>query len=137
VPELRECIVTAVLGPGEVEVDLGLRGGPRVALCPQHISIEWLRAALPVAPVKGRVYTDREAGPVLWGIFPDARHEAVRADVHLQAATLTIDVTEEVTVTSGTLSLEAEEDVVVRAGRDILSRAAEVNRVKGGTVRIN
>jgi hypothetical protein len=133
----EECVVTRVDGPAEIVVELA-SGETVIARAPHHVGIAWLRAAVAIAPVEGLVVRTDAGRPVLWGVFPDERHDAARPEVHLRAGALTIDAADSVDIVSGTsrLSLEPTGEVVLR-GRDVLSRASEVNRVQGGRVRIN
>jgi len=133
-----DCVVVAV-APDRAEVDVELASGEALsARCPQHVSIDWLRAAVAIAPIEATMFRSAGARPMLMGIFPDARHESVRAPVHIHASTMTIDASDELELHSGEarVSLKQGGDVVVR-GRDVLSEASEVNHVQGGRVRIN
>ncbi len=135
--EYRDGKVIGIESYGEVIVDLGAPG-TILARRPHHVPLEWLRAALSIAPIDACVHIRGGERHVLWGIFPDERHDAARPDLHLRAGTVTVEAANGITLDNGaaSLSLEASGDVVLR-GRDILSRASEINRVKGGRVRIN
>jgi hypothetical protein len=125
--------------PDRADVEVELASGEALSVrCPQHVPIEWLRAAVVIAPVEATMFRSAGARPMLMAIFPDARHESVRAAVHIHASTMTIDASEEVELHSGdaSVSLKYSGGVVVR-GRDLLSEALEVNSVQGGRVRIN
>jgi hypothetical protein len=132
-----DCTVVAVLDDGGVDVELAC-GESLSVRCPLHIPIEWLRAARVIAPVEAVMVRSAGVRPILLAVAPDARHRSVRAQVHISASTMTIDASEVVEIVSGksSVSLKQDGDVVVR-GRDVLSRASEVNRLKGGRVRIN
>jgi hypothetical protein len=133
----QDGFLIAVRDSGEVDVEAA-SGEMLVARCPQHIPIEWLRAAVVVAPVEVLVFVRVGLRPVLWGVFPSDRHEAVRCAVHARVSSMTVDASEGVEFTSGGASfrLEANGEVVTR-GRDVTSRASEVLRLKGGRILVN
>lgn len=132
-----DCKIISVKRPSEVRV-IGLDEQELVARCPQHVSMDWLEAALAVAPVDAVIVAGGGLRPVLWGVFPDADHRVVRSKMCIRVSEIEIDASERVRVSSGStsLSLKSEGTVVLR-GRDVLSRAEENNRLKGGRVRIN
>jgi len=134
---IADCAVVAVVSRSAVEVELE-DGRVLTARCPQHISIEWLAAALEIAPVAAIVAGSNELRPTLWGIFPEPRHDAVRLAVQMRVESLSIDSAERVRIACGRSRIElAQSGEVVVRGRELLSRASEVNRIKGARVRIN
>lgn len=134
-----DCVVIAA-APDRAVVEVELASGETLsARCPGHVPIHWLRAAVVIAPVEATMLRSAGVLPTLLAIFPSARHESVRAAVHIHASTMTIDASDEVELHSGgaSVSLKSEGEGVVVRGRDLLSEASEVNRVQGGRVRIN
>jgi hypothetical protein len=116
-----------------------LAGGEAIeALCPAHIDAAWLKEACARAAVAAAFVLARPSGRhVLWGIFPDAAHAEVRADVVIRARQVKIEA-ESVQLSSrdARLDLEADGKVTLK-GRDVTSHARRVNRIKGGSIRLN
>jgi hypothetical protein len=126
-------------GEGAVVVRALLAGGEGVeALCPAHVDAGWLRAACAVAPVPAAFVVARPSGRhVLWGIFPGAAHADVRADLVIRGRAVTVDA-DSLALSSrdAHLRLQANGDVALK-GRDVTSHARRVNRIKGGSIRLN
>jgi hypothetical protein len=116
-----------------------LNGGePIEARCPAHIDLAWLKAASACAPVDAAFVVARPSGRhILWGVFPGAAHAEVRADVVIRGRQVRLDA-ESVHLSSrdAHLRLEADGNVAVK-GRDVTSHARRVNRIKGGSIRLN
>ena len=107
------------------------------ARLPQHVSAGWLRAALEVAPVEAMVAL-YESRAVLWCVFPGLEHDSVRAPIALSGSRIEIQATEslELRCGPGSASLDRKGRVRVR-GKEILSRASGIHRIKGGAIRFN
>jgi hypothetical protein len=122
--------ITAVLPDGRVK--LVTRAGANLSCrCPQHVSIDWLRAAVAVGPVEAEASTNGRTGTI-WCLLPGPEHRAVAPD------TLHLAARESLKIACGesTLSLDKEGTVRLR-GRDVTTRGSRVTRLQGGTVRIN
>jgi hypothetical protein len=109
-----------------------------LARCPQHIDPEWLCAAVAIAPVEAIITCADGGRPFVWCIFPAVTHAAVRLPVTIRGTEIRIEASEDVKLTAGrsSLSLDREGEVRLR-GRDVTSRASQVNRVMGGRVKLN
>lgn len=133
-----EVLAVADVADG-VTVRAKLAGGASIeASCPAHVDASWLRAACALAPVPAAFAVARPSGRhVLWGIFPRAAHAAARADLVIRGRAVTVDA-ESLALTSRAahLRLEAEGDVALK-GRDVTSHARRVNRIRGGSIRLN
>jgi hypothetical protein len=129
-----------VVGVGATGLARGvLAGGASVeALCPAHIDSAWLAEACARAPIAAVFVLARPSGRhVLWGVFPDAAHAEVRADLVIRGRQVRIDA-ESLRLSSreARLDLEADGNVALK-GRDVTSHARRVNRIKGGSIRLN
>jgi hypothetical protein len=122
------CLVHGVLATGQ----------SIVARCPAHVDRSWLRAATRVAPVEAVFVRTQPSGTlVLWGIFPGPAHESIAVDIHIRAREVKIDAESvHVGTAKAQLKLERDGNVSLR-GRDVTSHARRVNRIKGGSVRLN
>jgi hypothetical protein len=121
-------VIHAVLATGEAVV----------ARAPAHVDLPWLQAASRVAPVEAVFVPAQPSGTlVLWGVFPGKEHEAVRVDVRIRGREVKIDAESvQVGTEKAQLRLERDGNVSLR-GRDVTSHARRVNRIKGGSVRLN
>ena len=116
-----------------------LAGGEAIeALCPAHIDAAWLKEACARAPVAAAFVLARPSGRhLLWGIFPDAAHAEVRADVVIRGRQVKVEAESvELSSRDARLDLEADGKVTLK-GRDVTSHARRVNRIKGGSIRLN
>jgi len=116
-----------------------LAGGEAIeALCPSHVDLRWLREACKRAPVAAAFVVAQPSGRhVLWGLFPGAAHQEVKADVVIRGKHLRLEA-ESVHLTSSNAQLRFDtEGNVALKGRDVTSHARRVNRIKGGSVRLN
>ncbi len=65
-----DCSVIAV-SPDSADVEIELASREVLsARCPQHVPIDWLRAAVAIAPVEATMFRSAGARPLLLGIFP-------------------------------------------------------------------
>ncbi|HEY6474952.1 MAG TPA: hypothetical protein VI456_00120 [Polyangia bacterium] len=123
--------VTEVLADGRARLVTASR---RVVdcRCPQHVSVEWLRAAVAVAPIDAEASVGTGRTGTLWCLLPGPEHRDVIPDC------LDLVARESVKIACGdsTVSLSKEGTVRVR-GKDVTTRGSRVTRIQGGTVRIN
>jgi hypothetical protein len=129
--------VVAAGEPGTVRAVLA--GGEAVeALCPAHVDAAWLREACARAPVAAVFVVARPSGRhILWGIFPGVAHADVKCDIVIQGREVKVDAESlQLSSRNAHLRLDAEGNVTLK-GRDVTSHARRVNRIKGGSIRLN
>jgi len=122
--------IIAVLPDGRAKL-VTRAGATLPCRCPQHVSVDWLRAAVAVAPVEAEASTNGRAGTI-WCLLPGPEHRDVAPDTLQLAARQTLKIA----CGDSTLSLDKEGTIRLR-GRDVTTRGSRVTRVQGGTVRIN
>ena len=123
--------------PGQVRGVLA--GGETIeALCPAHVDAVWLQAACARGPVAAAFVLVQPSGRhLLWGIFPGPEHADVRADIVIRGRHIKVDAEAlQLSSRSAHLDLDGEGNVAVK-GRDVTSHARRVNRIKGGSIRLN
>jgi hypothetical protein len=106
---------------------------------PSQIDRRRLQAAVALAAVPGiAVQAEGMRGPVLWCTFLEPVHEALAEHVKLEGKTIELEATESLHIRAGqsTISVTAAGEIQAR-GKNILSRARNTNRIRGGSVRIN
>jgi hypothetical protein len=106
---------------------------------PREIDRRWLEAAVALAPVPAIVVqSEGMRSPVLWCTFSSPEHEALDEHLKLEGKTIELAASESVSIVTGksTITVTAAGEVQVR-GKNILSRASNLNRIRGGGVRIN
>jgi hypothetical protein len=135
--EVIEGHVTDVGEPGFVRAELAT-GETVQALCPAHVDAAWLKEACARAPVAAVFARARPSGRhVLWGIFPGVAHADVRADVVIRGRAVKVDAEAlQLNSRAAHLDLDPEGNVALK-GRDVTSHARRVNRIKGGSIRLN
>jgi hypothetical protein len=113
-------------------------GGHVDARLPQHVSAEWLRAAVELSAVDAAVAIPRSGRAILWSVFPGAEHAAVSVDVELLGRRVTLEASEqlEIRCSRGSVCIDEEGNVTLR-GKELLSRASHANRIKGGIIGFN
>jgi translation initiation factor IF-1 len=134
---IAEGVVVRVREDGTAQVRL--EDGSRLdARLPQHVNAAWLEEAVRVAPVEAAVALTSRGRALLWCLFPGPEHAAVVVDLELTGRTVTLRAEERVELqcSRARVELNQEGDVTVK-GREVLSRATSVNRIKGGTIRLN
>lgn len=122
--------VTDVLSDGRAK--MVTRAGLTITCrCPQHVSVEWLRAAVAVGPVEAEASTNGRMGTI-WCLLPGPEHRDV-ASSHLD---LVASDSLKIACGDSTLTLDKAGTVRLR-GRDVTTRGSRVARLQGGSVRIN
>ena len=135
--DLVEGRVVAMIEPGKARGVLA--GGETIeALCPAHIDAVWLQAACARCPVQAAfALVQPSRRHVLWGLFPGAEHADVRTDILIRGRQIKLDAEAlQLSSRGAHLDLDAEGNVAVK-GRDVTSHARRVNRIKGGSIRLN
>jgi hypothetical protein len=122
--------ITAVLADGRAKL-VTRAGATLPCRCPQHVSVDWLRAAVAVGPVEAEASTNGRTGTI-WCLLPGPEHRNVAP----KEVALVAGDTLKIACGDSTLSLDKEGTVRLR-GRDVTTRGSRVTRVQGGTVRIN
>jgi hypothetical protein len=123
--------VTEVLADGRARL---VTAGRRVVdcRCPQHVNVDWLRAAVAVAPVEAEASVGAGRAGTLWCLLPGPEHREV-APAHVD---LIARDSLKIACGNSTVSLKKDGTVRVR-GKEVTTRGSRVARVQGGTVRIN
>ncbi len=106
---------------------------------PRHVDRRWLEAAATLAPVPAIVLClDSGRAPVLAHVFAAPEHAPLDERFRVHAKTIELAASEAVHIRTGKslVTVTAAGEIQVR-GKNILSRASNVNRVRGGAVRIN
>ncbi len=108
------------------------------ARLPQHVSADWLRAAVKLAPVEAAVARLGSDRAILWSIFPGSEHAAVSIDIAIFGRHVSLQASErlEIRCSRGTVVIDEHGNVTLR-GKELLSRASGANRIKGGVIRLN
>jgi hypothetical protein len=127
------------VGPGRTAAFRDQAGQATEVRVPSQIDRRWLEAAVALAPVPAVVLlAEGLRQPVLWCTFPAEEHEALNDHIKLEAKTIELGASESVTIRTdkATITVSADGAVEVR-GKNVLSRATNLNRIRGGGVRIN
>ena len=127
------------VGPGSKAGFCDEAGQTREVRVPSQVDRRWLQAAVALAPVPAiAVLAEGLRQPVLWCTFPAPEHEALSEHIKLEGRTIELAASESVTIRTGksTITVSVAGEVEVR-GKNILSRATNLNRIRGGGVRIN
>jgi hypothetical protein len=100
--------------------------------CARAVDLDWLRAAVAVAPVEAEISIGDGGRGSLWAVFSGPSHAAVKP------ARLSLQASEAITLTCGPSSITLAQDGRVRVrGKDVGARGSRVARLQGGTVRVN
>ena len=106
---------------------------------PRSVDKRWLASAVAVAPVPAIALTlESSRTPVLAHVFAAPDHEALDDHFSVDAKTIELAASESVHIRTGrsTVTVSADGEIRVR-GKNITSRASNLNRVRGGVVKIN
>jgi len=106
---------------------------------PRTVDRRWLAAAVALAPVPAVVLClDSGRAPVLAHVFAAPEHAPLDERFRVDARTIELAASESVHIRTGKsiVTVTAAGEIQVR-GKNILSRASNVNRVRGGAVKIN
>jgi hypothetical protein len=114
-------------------------GAVSAARVPRHVDRRWLAAALALAPVPAiALQPDDSPSLVLFCVFAAAEHEALDEHVSIDGKTIELSASESIHIRAGKsiITVTADGDVQLR-GRNVTSRASNVNRVRGGSIKLN
>ena len=106
---------------------------------PRHVDRRWLAAAVALAPVPAIVLCfESGRAPVLAHVFAAPEHAPLDERFRVDAKTIELAASEAVHIRTGKsiVTVTAAGEIQVR-GKNIVSRASNVNRIRGGAVRIN
>ena len=106
---------------------------------PRHVDKRWLAAAVALAPVPAVVAHPKGVqAPLLWCVFCAPEHEALDQHFRVDAKTIELSARESVQIRTGKsiVTVTAAGEVSVR-GKNSTSRASNLNRIRGGAVKIN
>ena len=106
---------------------------------PRSVDKRWLASAVAVAPVPAIALTlELSRTPVLAHVFAAPEHEALDDHFSVEAKTIDLAASESVRIRTGRsiVTVAADGEIRVR-GKNITSRASNLNRVRGGVVKIN
>jgi len=109
------------------------------ARIPRNVDPRWLAAAVALAPVPA-VLLVFESGraPVVAYVFATPAHESLDERFCIDTKVVELSASESIQIRTGRslVKVTAAGDIQVR-GRNIISRASNVNRIRGGAIRIN
>jgi hypothetical protein len=106
---------------------------------PRHVDKRWLAAAVALAPVPAVVaHPEGVQTPLLWCVFCAPEHEVLDENFRVDARTIELSASESVQIRTGKsiVTVTAAGEVSVR-GKNITSRASNLNRVRGGAIKFN
>jgi hypothetical protein len=106
---------------------------------PRHVDRRWLEAAVALAPVPAiAVHPEGVRAPLLWCVFSAPEHEALDDHFRVDAKTIELSASESIHIRTGKsiVTVTAAGEVSVR-GKNVTTRASNLNRIRGGAVKIN
>jgi hypothetical protein len=106
---------------------------------PRHVDHRWLKGAAALAPVPAiAVHPGGITSPLLWCVFSAPEHGVLDERFHVDAKTIELTASESVDIRTGKsiIAVHADGEVRVR-GKNISSRASNLNRIRGGVVKVN
>lgn len=106
---------------------------------PQHVQPSWLARACAIAPVPCTLMQSPDHVWYVVSVFPNAQHSAVHPqEIILKADYIHVEGSLAVNLSCGDADISLNHGGhVATCGEAILSRAAGVHRIQGGSVRIN
>ena len=106
---------------------------------PRHVDKRWLKAAVALAPVPAiAVHPEGVRSPLLWCVFSAPEHEPLDDHFRIDTKTIELSASESVHIRTGKsiVTVTAAGEVTVR-GKNVTTRASNLNRIRGGAVKIN
>jgi hypothetical protein len=106
---------------------------------PRHVDKGWLEAAVALAPVPAiAIHPEGIHAPLLWCVFSTPEHAELDEHFRVGAKTIELSASESVHIRTGKsiITVTAAGEVSVR-GKNITARASNLNRIRGGAVKIN
>jgi redox-sensitive bicupin YhaK (pirin superfamily) len=129
-------VAVAADGKAKFRDEVGANTEVRV---PRHVDQHWLAAAVALAPVPAiALHPDDIPSPVLWCVFSARAHQPLDERFQVHAKTVELSASESIRISTGksVITVTAKGEVSVR-GKNITSRASNLNRIRGGAVKIN
>jgi hypothetical protein len=114
-------------------------GGVTDLRVPRHVDKRWLEAAVALAPVPAiAVHPEGVRTPVLWCVFSAPEHEGLDDHFRVDSKTIELSASESIHIRTGKsiVTVTAAGEVSVR-GKNVTTRASNLNRIRGGAVKIN
>lgn len=106
---------------------------------PRHVDRRWLEAAVALAPVPAiAAYPEGVRTPLLWCVFSAKEHEALDDHFRVDAKTVELSASKSVHIRTGksVVAVTAAGEVSVR-GKNVTTRASNLNRIRGGAIKFN
>lgn len=106
---------------------------------PRHVDRRWLETAAALAPVPAiAVHPEGVRTPLLWCVFSAKEHEALDEHFRVDAKTVELSASESIQIRTGKsiVTVTAAGEISVR-GKNVTTRASNLNRIRGGAVKIN
>lgn len=127
---VAEGVVTAVLTNGRVRVTLAGRHQTECR-CAHAVDLEWLRAAVEVAPVEAECTLAPDGRASLIAVFAGDEHQGILPP------RIQLSASDGVHIECGTAAVRLEKDGKVQLrGKNVITRGSRTNRVQGGSVRL-
>jgi hypothetical protein len=114
-------------------------GGHSELRVPRSIDRRWLLEAVALSPVPAiALYFESGRSPALSLVFSAPEHEGLDDHFRVVAKTIELSASESVHIRTGKsiVTVTAAGEVSVR-GKNVTTRASNLNRVRGGAVKIN
>ena len=106
---------------------------------PRHVDKHWLAAAVALAPVPAiAVHPEGVRTPILWCVFSAPEHAGLDDHFRIDTKTIELSASESIHIRTGKsiVTVTAAGEVSVR-GKNVTTRASNLNRIRGGAVKIN
>ena len=106
---------------------------------PRHVDRRWLEAAAALAPVPAiAVHPEGVRTPILWCVFAAPEHAGLDDHFRIDSKTIELSASESVHIRTGKsiVTVTSAGEVTVR-GKNVTTRAGNLNRIRGGAVKIN
>ena len=108
------------------------------ARVPRHVDKRWLEAAVALAPVPAIAVLSRVRAPPVVDVFSAPEHASLDEQFRVDAKIVELSASESIQIRTGRslVTVTAAGEVSVR-GSNVTTRASNLNRIRGGAVRIN
>jgi hypothetical protein len=106
---------------------------------PRSIDRHWLREAVALSPVPAiALYFESGMSPVLSLVFAAPEHDGLDDHFRVDSKTIELSASESVNIRTGKsiVTVTAAGEVSVR-GKNVTTRASNLNRIRGGAIKIN
>jgi hypothetical protein len=106
---------------------------------PRHVDKRWLEAAVALSPVPAiAVHPEGVQAPILWCVFSAPEHERLDDHFRVDSKTIELSASESIHIRTGKsiVTVTAAGEVSVR-GKNVTTRASNLNRIRGGAIKIN